>query len=152
MEDGTSDNRSRRQIHGEVISWSLNRWGMGLLGHLTRARIPGPLWRWGPPRWPRVRRRWRSRPNPCIIPAGGRSSRNRGMRSSNSCSKRSALTYDGGGGTDRGGRDIGRGRRRRPHPRPEAMPTACLGHARMFGEGRKWRGWEDLFSLGKEMK
>ena len=111
MEDGTSDNRSRRQIHGEVISWSPNRWGMGLLRHLVWARSSSPLWRWGPSGWPRVKRRWRSRPNPCIIPAGGRSSRNRGMRSSNDCSKRSPLTYGRGGGTGtgRGGRDIGRG-------------------------------------------
>ena len=44
------------------------------------------------------------------------------------------------------------GLRRRPHSRPKAVPTACLGYARMFGEGREWRGWEDFFSLGKEMK
>ena len=31
MEDGTSDNRSKRQIRGEVIRRSLNRWGMRLL-------------------------------------------------------------------------------------------------------------------------
>ena len=32
------------------------------------------------------------------------------------------------------------------------MPTVCLGHSRMSREGREWRGWEDFFSLGKEMK
>ena len=75
-----------------------------------------------------------------------------GMRSSSSCSRRSALTCGRGGGIGRGGSDKGRGRRRRPHSSSKAVPTVCLGHARMSGEGREWRGWEDFFSLGKEMK
>ena len=86
------------------------------------------------------------------------------MRSNNSCNRRSGLTCGKGGSTSRGGdtvrggdtgkggHDISKGQRRRPHSRPEAVPTACLGHARMFEEGREWRGWEDFFSLGKEMK
>ena len=35
MEDGTPDNRSTRLIWGEVITSSLNRWEMGLLGSRT---------------------------------------------------------------------------------------------------------------------
>ena len=37
-------------------------------------------------------RKWRSRPNPRIIPAGGRSSRGRSWRSGNGCIDRSALS------------------------------------------------------------
>ena len=71
-----------------------------------------------------------------------------GMRSSSS---RGFLTC-GRGGSGKGGSSIDRGRRRRPHSRPEVVPTVCLGHARISGEGREWRGWEDFFTLEKEMK
>ena len=36
MEEGSSDNRSRGQIRGDVISWPLNRWRMRLLWPRTR--------------------------------------------------------------------------------------------------------------------
>ena len=77
-------------------------------------------------------------PTHCTILAGGRSNRNRGMRSYNGCIRRSALTCG------RGDNDIDRGRRRRPHPRPKAMPSVSLGHAWMFGFGKGWRKWEDF--------
>ena len=82
------------------------------------------------------------------------------MRSSNGCNRRSALTCDRGGGTDRGGStgrggctDRGdvtdKGRRRRLHPRPEAMPSASIGHAWIREEIERV---ERFSSSGKGMK
>ena len=77
------------------------------------------------------------------------------MRSSSCCSRRSVLACDRGGSigrggdTNRGGTDIGKGRRRRSHPRPEAMPSTSLGHAWIREEMERV---ERFSSSGKGMK
>ena len=97
----------------------------------------GPSLEVGSQGWPRVRRKWRSRPNPNIIPAGGRSSRGRRWRSGSGCS-----TGKGGG--------IDRGWKRRPHLNHETMPSsASLGHA-WVREGME--KVERFSSSGKGMK
>ena len=82
-------------------------------------------------------RRWRSRPNPCVIPAQGRGSRDKDTLNSNSRSSRSGQAEGRGGGridvrkTNRRRHSVGRRRGGRLHTRHVArdVPSVGLGHA-----------------------
>ena len=90
--------------------------------------------------------RWRSRPNPCVIPVQGRGGRDRGIQNNNSRNSRIGLTSGGGG--EIGGRScrrqrgVGRRRGGGPHTRPvaRAVSSEGLDHASIReGMGRAER-------------
>ena len=124
-------------------------WRLWLLrpgvGGLPWARGPGPLERWGPLGWPRIRRRGWSRANPNVVSPRGRGcSRGthdntalRGSRGSHGGGGRSSWARSGGGscwGRGDGGsswaRAVGRERGGTAHPGPESASSTGFHHTR----------------------